>query len=381
MNKMNKETITRLAQNSTSNSITLYLSTHRPGTDYSGDKNRIKLKNQIKEVKRILVDRGVPEKEIHEYLQPLYELEKNTIFLNNLWDGLVVFLSEKTYEYYIMSEIFDDLVYVGDEFYLLPLIRPLSENQSFYILSLALNGVHLYKADRFTIEEVDVQEFIPQKMEEAIGFDYKNRIFQHRASPTGDGTTLYQGHARGEEQRKEDIRKFLRYVDNGLSNTLKGKNEMLIVACVDYIFSFFREITSYKNLYDKNISESPENEKPEALQVRAWNYIKEYINREKEKTKKQFEESKHKSFVTENIIPNVPAGRISTLFVNNEMHVWGKYLEEENKVTIHNQKEKDDMELLNWAAIHTFLTNGSVYLMDPEELPVTGRPLNALYRY
>ena len=378
---MNKETITRLAQNSTSNSITLYLSTHRPGTDYSGDKNRIKLKNQIKEVKRILVDRGVPEKEIHEYLQPLYELEKNTIFLNNLWDGLVVFLSEKTYEYYIMSEIFDDLVYVGDEFYLLPLIRPLSENRSFYILSLALNGVHLYKADRFTIEEVDVQEFIPQKMEEAIGFDYKNRIFQHRASPTGDGTTLYQGHARGEEQRKEDIRKFLRYVDNGLSNTLKGNNEMLIVACVDYIFSFFREITSYKNLYDKNISESPENEKPEALQVRAWNYIKEYINREKEKAKKQFEESKHKSFVTENIIPNVPAGRISTLFVNNEMHVWGKYLEEENKVTIHNQKEKDDMELLNWAAIHTFLTNGSVYLMDPEELPVTGRPLNALYRY
>ncbi|MCF8230796.1 MAG: hypothetical protein K9J27_01310 [Bacteroidales bacterium] len=261
------------------------------------------------------------------------------------------------------------------------MIKPLSENRSFYILSLALNGIQLYKADRFTIDEVDVQEFIPQKMEEAIGFDYKNRIFQHKASPTGDGTTLYQGHVRGEEQRKEDIRKFLRYIDKGLNNVLKGHDDLLVVASVDYIFSFFREITSYKNLYDNNISESPDNEKPEALRVRAWEYVQEYINREKEKARKQFDESKNKSFVTENILPDVPVGRVSVLFVNNEMHVWGKYHEKENKVSIHDQKEKDDMELVNWASIHTYLTNGSVYLMEPEELPVPGRPLNALYRY
>lgn len=381
MNRPNKEIIIQLSKHSTANSVTIYLATHRPGTDYSGDKNRIKLKNQIKEVKRTLMQRGMSENEVKNYLQPLYELEQNTIFLNNLWDGLVVFLSEDTYEYYVMSEIFDDLVYVGEEFYLIPLLKPLSENRDFYLLSLALQGVTLYKANRFSIEKLDVEDFLPQNVENAIGFDYKNRIFQHRAARTSDGQTLYQGHVRGEEERKEDIRKFLRYIDKGLNKVLKGEDKPLIVASVDYIFSFFKEITSYKNLHEQNISESPENEKPEALQVRAWEYIKERINKDIEKAMKEFDETKNKSFVIENIIPNVPLGRIKTLFVNKDEHVWGLYLQSENKAEIHEKKGTDDMELVNWAAIHTYLTKGNVYLLEPDEMPVPNRALNAIYRY
>ena len=381
MRRPDKKTITQLSENSTANSVTIYLATHRPGTDYSGDKNRIKLKNQIKEVKRTLMHRGMKESDVNQYLEPLYTLEQNTIFLNNLWDGLVVFLSGNTYEYFVMSEIFDDLVYVGDEFYLLPLLKPLGENIDFYILSLALQGVTLYKANRFSIEKLDVEEFLPQNVENAIGFDYKNRIFQHRASVSGRGEAMYHGHVRGEEERKKDIRKFLHYVDKGLNKVLKGKNEPLIVASVDYIFSFYQEITSYKNVHEKNISESPENEKPGALQVRAWDHVKQRINDKIMKAKKRFDESKSKSFVIENIIPEVNTGKVDTLFVNNDEHVWGKFKAEENKAIVHDEKEAGDMELINWSAIHTYLTNGDVYILEPEEMPVKDRPLNALYRY
>lgn len=381
MRRPDKETITQLSKSSTSNSVTIYLATHRPGTDYSGDKNRIKLKNQIKEVKRTLIQRGMKENDVNQYLEPLYNLEQNTVFLKNLWDGLVVFLSENTYEYFIMSEIFDDLVYVGDEFYLLPLLKPLGENMDFYILSLALQGVTLYEANRFSIEKMDVADFLPQNLENAIGFDYKNRIFQHRASISGNGKAMYHGHVRGEEERKKDIQKFLRYVDQGVNKVLKGKSKPLIVASVDYIFSFYKAITAYKNVHDKNISESPENEKPEALQERAWDYIQQRITDKIMEAKKQFDESKSKSFVVENIIPEVNIGKVDTLFVNKNEHIWGKYLKQENKAIIHDEKEADDMELINWSAIHTYLNNGKVYILEPEEMPVKNRPLNALYRY
>jgi hypothetical protein len=69
------------------------------------------------------------------------------------------------------------------------------------------------------------------------------------------------------------------------------------------------------------------------------------------------------------------------LYFNNGSELWGIYNPEQHSVDIHDVKQPGDQVLINIAAINTFMKNGNVYLMTPEEMPEARAALNAVYRY
>ncbi|MCF8336138.1 MAG: hypothetical protein K9H65_06020, partial [Bacteroidales bacterium] len=292
MKQLESNLLERLSKERSPNSISIYMPTPKENPESKENKNRINLKNKIKLARQQLKEQGLQEDSIEEYLKPLNDIVDDALFLRNLWEGLVIFLNQNIFEYYTLPLDFKDFMYMGEDFYLLPLLRPVKENKEFYILSLNLHGVKLYKSDRFNISEVEVEEFIPEKLEEAVGFDhYKDKVYQHRSAKVGDGRTFFHGHAKGEEEKKEEELKFLRYVDQGLQNILNNEDKPLIVASVDYIFGLFKEVTDYKHLKEENISESPKEESINGLQQKAWELIQKELDKEKEQIVQKYIDS------------------------------------------------------------------------------------------
>lgn len=382
MEQLDSKLLKRLSKERSPNSISIYMPTPKADPESKENKNRINLKNKIKQARQRLNEQGMKDNEIEEYLKPLNDIVDDALFLRNLWNGLVIFLNQSTFEYYTVPLDFDDLMYMGKDFYLLPLLRPVRENKEFYILSLNLHGVKLYKSDRFNISEVEVEEFIPEKLEEAVGFDhYKDKVYQHRSATVGDGRTFYHGHAKGEEEKKEEELKFLRYVEQGLQKLLHNEDKPLIVASVDYIFGLFRDVTDYKYLKEENISESPKEESVNGLQEKAWALMQKALDQERQQMIQKYVDTTNKSDIVEEIIPNILYGRVDTLFVNKREYVWGKLEAETFEVDIHSEREEDCEDLLNYAAIRAFLHDGNIYLMEPEEMPQKNKLLNAIYRF
>jgi hypothetical protein len=62
------------------------------------------------------------------------------------------------------------------------------------------------------------------------------------------------------------------------------------------------------------------------------------------------------------------------------VHQWGTYDPETMKVHLHLEAEPGDEDLLDFAAIHTFLNGGTVFAVEPDKVPNEAL-LAALFRY
>jgi hypothetical protein len=381
MKHMSKTDIEKLHNERQDNNVSIYIKASDAAPEEKENQNRINLKNRIKEAKEMLKKNGLKEDEADEYLKPAYDLTDDSQLMRNLWGGLAMFLNENHFYYVNVPKNWHDIAYVGDEFYLAPVIEPIVANQSFYILSINLEQTRFFKADRFHIEEIEVEDFIPENMEEAIGFDYKDRLYQHVSAHTGQGQTFYHGHAEGEEEKKKEIKKFLNHLNDGLMKMLNDKTEPLVVESVDYIFSFFREINDYKGLIDQNISLSPERMNEANLHQEAWKLIEKELKQSIDNDLAYYNDSRNKSDMPEDIVLRALQGRVDTLFVNRNANEWGLVDGRDFKVKVHEDYMPGDKDLLNHAIINTYFTNGSIHLLEPEEMPEKNRKLCAVYRY
>jgi hypothetical protein len=377
-NQLNLEELHNAEQR---NNVTIYIAASEETPEEKENKHRIKLKNKITEAKEMLVKKGIDEKEAENYLKSAYDVLEDKQLLRNLWGGMAIFLNKDHFFHFNVTNNWKDMAYVGDEFYLAPVIEPILNNHEFYILSINLSQTKLFKADKFNIREIEVEDFIPENMEEAIGFDYKDKLYQHVSAHTGQGQTFYHGHAEGEEEKKQEIRKFLNYVNDGLMKIMHNKTQPLIIESVDYIFSFFKEINDYKNLMNKNISLSPEEFNVKTLHEKAWNLLETQKENSLKNDIKAFRETKNKSDITEDIVLRTMQGRVDTLFVNKESEEWGIVDKENFKVITNGNKNPDKKELANFAIVNTYFTKGKIHLVHPGEMPEEQAKMCAIYRY
>jgi hypothetical protein len=73
-------------------------------------------------------------------------------------------------------------------------------------------------------------------------------------------------------------------------------------------------------------------------------------------------------------------GRVDVLFVALGVQVWGNFDPGTHTVHVHQGPEPGDRDLLDMAAIQSILNGGTVYAVEPEQVPGDA-PLAAVFRY
>ncbi|HSN08528.1 MAG TPA: hypothetical protein VLS85_05800, partial [Hanamia sp.] len=276
MKRINEKNLKELAAVHGLHCISVFIPTHITGDKDLRAGDALLLKNELKDIKRKLTLRGLAQTGLDALVKPIQDLVEDTEFWSRQEGGLALFISDNLFKKYELDIKFEPYNYVSTEFYIKPLFYALATNEDFFLLTLELEEVRLHKGSESGLQEIDIAKKVPSGLVEVVGSDYEQKSSQFKSQQKGHGYSVFYGHGEGKDENKTEINKYLREVDKGITKLLKGEKVPLVVAGADYLFSAYREVNSFDNLYDRHISVNPKLLGVESLHRRALDLLQPY---------------------------------------------------------------------------------------------------------
>jgi len=383
MNLLSTDELKALMEKREGPCVSVFMPTHRRGAETQQD--RIRFKNLLKQAEDRLTHNGLRVPNAKELLQPAQALVQNSLFWSHQSDGLAVFFSGEGARQYSLPFNFEELVVVADQFHLKPVLPLLSGDGRFYVLALSQNQVRLLQGTRYSVDELDPNG-IPQSLEEALRLDTPEKLVQWHTrmrGGTGKRASTFHGHGGAPDDLKENLLHYLRQVDKGLHELIGNVHVPLVLAGVEYLFPIYREANTYSHLLDEGIPGNPEGLTAQQLHAQAWNIVEPHFQKTQQEAVDQYIKlagTGRTSKDMEVIVREAYYGRVDVLFVAIGVQRWGSFDIDTDTVHWRDKAKPGDEDLLDFAAIQTFLNGGIVYAVEPEKVP-DDRHLAAIFRY
>ncbi len=385
MEVLNREEIKKLlGQRGLGPCISLYMPTQK-GREKARE-NAIRFKNLVTEAERKLENFDLDNQDLKQLLEPAKKLIDDSYFWSKQSDGFAYFLAPDLSRFYRLPVEFEELSVVRHSFHIKPLFSLLASDGQFYVLALSQKDARLLRGTSLMIEEIDISDVI-QKFEEKFATELPEQFLQFhtRAPATGDvRSAIYHGHG-GEidSYQKEKLLKYFRFIDRELQVKFDQTAAPIVLACVDNLFSTYREASKYSLLFEKGIKGNPEHMSAQELHQKAWDIVRPYFEQKQEEAKAHYRELAGTGKTSNDLADVVPAsfhGRISDIFVTPGVQQWGNYDPETEMVQLSEGPLTGNEDLIDLAAAETFMHNGNVYAMNSEQMPDQS-PVCAVYRW
>ena len=382
---LSKEQFAQLANFQRDCCISVYLcTTASTSVESNRQKDFIAYKNKLQQLTASLKERNMDQTQIETILKPGYDLLRNEEFWSNLSHGLAVYMAEGFFKFIRLPLLSRDEVLINSSFYLTPLIPVMTVRDYFYVLVLSKKQAKLYRADAFAMHHVPVQG-MPRGVDDVVHSEEKGDqdLFRTESAGAGSGAN-YHGIGTGRPDHKADLAMYFDEVDETLwKEVLNKENVPLLLVGVEYLIPIYKQVAKYKPIWDDAITGSHEHEDITVLyqQVRGkmQPYFEERVARALNVYGNQ-SATELTSSIPDDIIPAAHYGRVSQLFVVKGEHIWGKFDEMNNVLTVHSTQQGDDECLVDKTVIKTLLTGGEVFILPEEKMPAPGK-IAALMRY
>jgi len=374
--------------------ISIFMPAYRASAEVL--QNPIRFKNLLRQAEVELQKYGLRSTDIDNLLSPAQDLDRLE-FWEHQNEGLALFIAPNFFRYYCLPITFNELVVVNDRLHLKPIMPFLVGDGEFYILTLSQDGLRFLEATRYSVQEVEI-EGMPKSLDEALQYDETAREGQFRLGTTaGNMATHHAGSAQGtfhagtfhgqgspdRDKHQRDILQFFHQVDDAVHQYLRNKKAPLVLIGVDYLLPLYREANTYPHLLEEGITESAKILKPEEVHEQALPLVEPYFNQGREEAIAHYHELTNTGRTSTDLKEAVSGaffGRIEELFVAVGVQQWGSFDPDNDELTVHNEAEPGDEDLLNAAAIQTLLNGGTVYAVPPDQVP-DSTPLAAVFRY
>jgi hypothetical protein len=383
MDRLDRNELDKLQNEQTSICLSLYMPCVAKGPECR--QNSIRFKNLLKRAENSLQANDLSPQEMASILDPASRLLEDNRFWDRQSDGLAVFLSANVFEYYRLPMEFDELVVTGSRFHIKPLLRLFTGDANFYVLALSQKDVRLMQCSRYSVEDV-TPEGLTKSLADALRYDEPEKSLQYHTgtgAAKGRRAAMFHGQGMGQDDSKDDIKRFFRQVDKDLSAFWNDHHAPLVLAGVEFLLPIYREANTYSNLVSEGLNGNPERLTPDELQTRAWELVEPYFKEERRQAWARFEQlvgtGKASGFL-DDVVPAACHGRIDVAFLPVGRQKWGRYDAEENKVYLRDPPELGDEDLLDLVAVRTVRNGGTLYVIDPAEFP-DNAPLAAIFRY
>jgi len=390
---VNQEAIRELAAHSAPICLSIYMPTHRRGSETEQDP--IRLKNLIGQLEEKLSAADIQRAQAEALLEPLQALLDDREFWQHQSKGLALFRTEDWFRSFRLPLLFDEQTIIGKRPYIKPLIPFVINNGHFYLLALSQNEVRFFRGTRQQMGEIDLGE-TPTSLDEAMRFDeFEDQLQFHTQTGTGNSSggraAVFHGHSNAGDEAviKENIKRFLNRVDDGVHEAIHGANDdnrvPLILAGVDMMCGLYNEVSKYPTIVDDTIAGNVETLEEQELHAQAWALVEPTFRAAQQEAMDAYlhlsgTDDPRASTDLEGIVAGAYFQRIDTLFLPEGMQQWGTFDQKTNEVHLHENVQDGDAELLDFAAVHTMLNGGTVYTLAPEEMPTRAQAL-AIYRH
>lgn len=290
---------------------------------------------------------------------------------------------------YLLPVAPEELTVVSDRFHLKPLMPLIIDDGRFYILAVNLNHIRLLEATRHSASEVSLRD-VPTSMADALRYDDDPeptlRAYAAAGARGGGGDRL-QAQGAEEPDRKENIWRFFKAFDNGLRKILEPQGDRTPIVFAGNVTNFpiCQEANHYKGLMESYLEGNPEEMDDETLHERAWEIVAPHFEERRGKDAEAFmvkagSDPAHASADLRDVLSATHDSRVQTLFVPLNQHRWGRYDPEARTIDLHDEENSDNHDLYDLAAVQTLLNGGTVYAVEPSEIPGEGE-VAAVYRF
>lgn len=370
--------------------LSIFLPTERRGAETQ--QNSIRFKNLLRDAESQLTQYGADhpgadKAAVEELLEPLRRMVDDHELWQHQSDGLAVFRAPGFLRTHRLPERFAEKVVVNDRFYLKPLFTLLRGDGRFYVLALSLGDVRLFEASRYQIGEIELGPEVPRKLEEVVGTEVDEVHLQYHSRAGGSRgakSPVFHGQGGGEDDQKEEIRRFFRRVDEAIQGYVEDRTAPLVLAAVEYQIPIYREASVHPHVVPEGVIGNPDNLRPEELHQRAWDLARPVLLARREQDVERFQEMSGTARVSNRLDEVLPAafdGRVETLFVADDLSEWGRFDPQKREIELFGEPGPGSDDLLDLAAVRTFVNGGTVYALDPAKLPRPRQPVAAIFRY
>ncbi len=359
--------------------VSIYFPTHRAGVDTLQDP--IRLKNLIREAERLLEERGDQAPIIREVLEPLRELVDQYEFWQHQADGLALFSSRDILRRYRVSFPVPELAIVARRFHLKPLLPAAEANQRFYLLAASQEAVKVFEANHQSIAEMEIPDMPDSPIVSPATRGAERQQQSHTAGRRR--AAIFHGHGAGEDDRKQILLSYFRRVDEAVRRKLRDEHVPVVLAAVDYLCPIYRQANSNPNLLTDEIHGNPGTVPSEELYRLAWGIASAHFQEDQTKAADEYHQLWHTQRASKDLPEIVAAarqGRVKVLFVAVGVQEWGHVDPGSAEIVQVEQCSAQDQDLLNVAAMETFVAGGTVYAVPPDEVPGRGS-VAAIFRY
>jgi hypothetical protein len=363
--------------------VTIYLPTHRTGTEVNEQVDRILFKNFIQQAASALRQQ-VSDNTTSRMFEPAYELLRNEEFWRTQSPGVAFFITDGFFNYIKLPAAPEQEVWVNSTFLLSPLVPFVLRNEYFYLLVISKKQSKLFRVDNFQARYVEIPA-LPHGIMDVVHLEEKEdqKLFRTGSSGAGGGAN-YHGMGAGKPDEKENISMYLAEVDNTLwSEVLHRENVPLVLAGVDYLIPLYKKVTRYRHVWDEPIIGSLEHENEQELFRLARKNLEPYFQARTEKALAEYgnrSATALTSSIADDVIPAAYYGRIAHLFVRKDERLWGTFDEKTNVLRLHVRQEPGDYDLLDKAILQTLMNGGEVHLLEQDRMPAQSK-LAAIMRY
>jgi hypothetical protein len=374
---LSRADILRLATDGNPPHVSLYMRTHRAGRDAAQDP--IRFKNLVARAEAELTQAGHPSRTIAETLGPARGLLEDPFFWQHASDGLAVLLSGGAMDLFRLPIPFEQLIVVGEQSHLKPLLPALAGDGAFFVLALSQGSVRLFSGSREGIREVDLED-IPTTLRDAVGYDYEQRSLQfHTGAGAGKGgvrRAMFHGHGEGADEDKTEVIDFFQQVDAGIRSLIGEAGAPVVLAGVGWETALYRGLTRVRGVLPEGIDGSPDRLTPDEIHGRAWALVEplfEAAQREAADRYLELADTPRASDRLEVVLPAATEGRVETLFVPVGRQAWGRWNPDVLDLEVHEERRPGDRDLLDALAL-TALANGAVvYAVEAGAVPGGGQ--------
>ncbi|HEY0655980.1 MAG TPA: hypothetical protein VGD65_22750 [Chryseosolibacter sp.] len=382
---LNKETFSALANHQGDTCISIYLQTHRKGSEVNELVDNTVFKNYLQQITAQLKQKKMDELTLEKILAPAYELLRNDTFWRQQSNGLAVFITEGSTQYLKLpfTPKQEELV-INTSYYLSPLTAMMTHGDYFYLLMLSKKGAKLYRAGEHGIVELIIDE-MPNGVDDVVHFEEKDdqKLFRTGSSGGGGGANFH-GVGAGKPDDKENIAMYFDEVDETLWKAVLNKeNVPLLLAGVDYLIPIYKSVAKYKPIWDEAITGNQQYTDLASLHEQARKIMQPYFEERHKKALELYGNQSATQLTSTNgeeIIAAAHYKRVWHLFVQEGAHIWGTFDEMNNKVTVHPSQQEGDEDLIDKAVIRTILNAGEVHFLPKDQMP-EGKEVAAVMRY
>jgi hypothetical protein len=176
------------------------------------------------------------------------------------------------------------------------------------------------------------------------------------------------------DSEKTRIDEYFRQIDVSLKKALADDPSPVVLACVDYLYPLFKNVSRHSGLMDSHISGSPDSIQRESLLKSGWSIVRPVFEHEKTLALQTCQNLMGTPRVIEDIRQILPAAlqrQIDSLFLQKDAQAWGKLDPDSGRVVLAEVQLPafGEEELLDQAAMQTLQSGGQVFILEPGEMP------------